>query len=64
MIYDLKNHIIETDEIEQITPIYTDYTIMEDCFKVYLKTSYVVIRGDDSRELREGLVKFWKGEKG
>ena len=62
MIHEINEHIIETSDIEQITPIYTDYGRDDacDCFKIYLRISFVVVRGENLKEKRDELVRVWR----
>ena len=65
MILDIGENTIDTDEIENISPIYTNFNNgdLEECFKVYLKISFVVVSGGDIRARRQQLVDIFKSGK-
>jgi len=62
MIVEIAEHFIDTDAIENITNIYTDFSLDEPCdmFKVYFSISYVVVKGGDLKSKRDELIKVWK----
>lgn len=63
MIIELDAHLIETDEITNITPVYCNG---EECsFRVYMPISYVVVKGDEEevREKRDRVIEAWYNKK-
>lgn len=70
MIVDINDNFIETNEIENITPIYNSYEPDGHfvCFRVYMKTNYINIKepmGSDDliKERRDKLVELFKNGK-
>lgn len=48
MLIDINDNLIDTGEIENISPVYTDHDAdgHRACFTIYMKTNYVKVRGE------------------
>lgn len=61
MIIELDGHLIETDDITNITPVYSNGD--ESSFRVYMPISYVVVKGDDGEVTAKRALaeRAWRG---